>query len=90
LKNLHTGDYYKVQIAYVHKKENTIGYFSTVGVVKYTGQPTITIENLDKDINQANMHQYNYVGVYKPSPNDVSEKAYSYCLNLYDENNKLL
>jgi hypothetical protein len=35
------------------------------------------------------MHQYDYVGVYK-NPGDTAERLYSYCFNLYDNENNLL
>ena len=40
---LHTGQFYKIQIAYINVDINnirTVGYYSTVGVVKYTAMPT--------------------------------------------------
>lgn len=88
----HVGQHYKIQIAYKSygEKDNldggVIGYFSTVGVVKYTKKPTITIQGLEgKSIN---MHQYDYIGVYSNA--DTSEKVYSYQFNLYDTKNNLL
>ena len=39
------GQYYKVQLAYIGL-DGTIGYYSTVGVVKYTTVPKISIANL--------------------------------------------
>ena len=45
-KKLLIGSYYKVQIAYVDKENEEVGYFSTVGVVKYTSKPTMRIENM--------------------------------------------
>lgn len=85
---LKVGQHYKVQIAYIANDENkTVGYFSTVGVVKYTTQPNIVIEGLEAG--EINMHQYDYVGVYK-NPGDMTERLYSYCFNLYDNENNLL
>ena len=43
VSGLQVGQYYKAQIAY--NNGTTIGYFSTVGVFKYTAAPTVTIEN---------------------------------------------
>ena len=35
LKKLIVGNFYKVQLAYIDK-EGLVGYYSTVGIVKYT------------------------------------------------------
>ena len=45
--NLTQGEYYKVQLAYINKFTGEIGYYSTVGVVKYTSTPIVFIEGLD-------------------------------------------
>ena len=85
---LKVGQHYKIQIAYIaNDEEKTVGYFSTVGVVKYTYQPFVSIEGLETGI--INMHQYDYVGKYINS-GDTTEKLYSYCFNLYDSENVLI
>ena len=38
------------------------GYYSTVGVVKYTSKPEVYIEGLNK--NTRNAHMYDYLGKY--------------------------
>ena len=73
------GEYYKIQVAFV--KDNEVGYYSAVGVAKYTTMPTLTIEGLTADINH---HQYTYTGHYSQKDRDITEKVYSYCFNLYD------
>ena len=82
------GLYYKIQLAYVDT-DGVVGYFSDVGVVKYTAKPTVRIENLTAGTNNS---RYNYVGVYKQvkleNSNilpDVSEKEYMYNFTMIDE-----
>ena len=95
IKKLNPGQYYKIQLAYVSKyhddvdgyDKELIGYYSTVGVIKYTVKPNIYISGLEQG--QVNMHNYQYSGVYSQKF-DVNEKAYSYCFNLYDGDGKLL
>ena len=71
LSRLIVGQFYKVQIAYQYIEANIIqtGYYSTVGIVKYTTQPTMEISGLTTDT--INMHRYSYVGKY-------SQVAYEY------------
>ena len=83
---LKIGQHYKIQIAYI-SQDGEVGYFSTVGVIKYTSQPFISIEGLE--VGTINMHQYDYVGVYR-NPGDSTERLYSYRFNLYDNENNLL
>ncbi len=72
---LNAGQFYKIQIAYVDTY-GVVGYYSTVGVVKYTDRPSITIEGLDTlKINNFN---HSFVGVYTPGDDDPTEKEYSY------------
>jgi hypothetical protein len=83
------GQYYKVQVACCDADGNT-GYYSTVGVIKYTSKPKIEIQDLVKK--KDNVHRYSYLGVYAQERSnedsneiiDVAEKLYSYCFNLYD------
>jgi hypothetical protein len=44
--NLAIGEFYKVQLAYIGINDE-IGFFSTVGVVKYTSTPKVVIDGLD-------------------------------------------
>lgn len=74
------GQYYRVQIAYIDAAGD-VGYYSTVGVVKYTAYPTVTIAGLDRVF--SNTHVYNYTGVYEQK-DDPTEKLYSCRLKLYD------
>ncbi len=79
------GQYYKVQIAYING--DTIGYYSSVTIGKYTGKPTMSIVHLNA--NNLNSHSYEYTGVYKQIY-DYSERVYSYRFNLYGPDNQLL
>lgn len=75
IEKLNAGQFYKIQIAYIDTY-GVIGYYSTVGVVKYTDRPSITIEGLDTlKINNFN---HSFVGTYMPGPDDPTEKEYSY------------
>lgn len=85
---LNIGQYYKIQIAYA-RSEGDIGYYSTVGVVKYTSEPEVSIDNLVAGFGKVNVHRYTYVGKYL-NANDKSEKVYSYKFNLYDNNKNLI
>ena len=69
------GQYYKVQLAYIYSDGETIGYYSTVGVAKYTTQPKISIDNLS--FGHINTHNYFYTGVYSQLGGDTTEKIYS-------------
>ena len=70
------GQFLKVQMAYY--KGETIGYYSTVGVVKYTSQPTISFVDTNPFL------QETYYGQYDPGI-DKSERPYSYIFSLYDK-----
>lgn len=73
------GTFYKAQIAYVVGDE--IGYYSTVGVIKCTTKPQVTIEDLtDKE----NDSKSTYLGHYSQQNQDATEKVYSYKFTIYD------
>lgn len=80
------GQYYKVQLALVNKEDDTTGYYSSIGVVKHTSEPTVEIQNMNEGNQQ---HRYTYTGIYI-NTEDITEKVYSYCFNLYNENNELV
>lgn len=85
------GQYLKVQLAYVaNDGAGTVGYFSTVAVVKYTGKPTVYIQEAQREnISEIPVFRKYYTGVYKPET-DPSERPYSYCFYLYDRNQGLV
>lgn len=82
---LNSNQYYKVQLAYTAEDEETkktiIGYYSTVGIIKYTTAPEITIVSLfsKPDIN---LNKEQYQGQYYNE--DSTEKVHSYRFDLYD------
>lgn len=79
---LTVGVFYKIQIAYIDNS-NQVGYFSDVGVTKYTAAPSVTIDGLYSY--GTNNALYNYVGVYSQYyGKDVAEREYSYCFTIYD------
>ena len=79
------GQSYKVQLAF-KDNEGTIGYYSTVAIVKYTTEPEIKIKDLDKYM--LNSHLYNYLGEY--TTKDITEKMYSCQFKVYDQNKKVI
>lgn len=85
LSKIKPGQFLKAQLAYINTDNNTetIGYYSTVGVIKYTDKPEISIENLS--LESTNNFQNTYIGKYKS--NDVSEKHYLYKFSIYKLNN---
>lgn len=76
------GQFYKIQLAF-GDSANSQGYFSTVGVFKYTAMPDVYIENM-KEYEIGNL--YTYTGVYDQSGDgkDITEKEYSYQFDIYD------
>lgn len=83
---IHIGESYKVQIAYVDNS-GQIGHYSTVGIVKYTSKPTVSIDGLTTDT--VNKHNYIYQGYYSQS-DDKSEKVYSYKFDLQDQKGNIV
>lgn len=76
------GQYYKIQLAFIDAA-GTLGYYSTVGVFKYTTRPSVSIEGLG-DNNISNL--YTYVGLYAQNEDgqDVTEKIYTYRFDLFE------
>lgn len=89
---LNEGQFYKVQMAYIKKQldapmqQGEIGYFSTVGIVKYTTKPELTIVGMDA--NELHSDLGTYVGKYYNK--DITETLYTYCFNIYDNHNNLV
>lgn len=87
-KSLYTiGQYYKVQIAFINEA-GVVGHYSTVGVVKCTTKPTVSIENMSFGV--INSHNYYYTGVYSQEGRDTSEKLYSSRFKVYDEDGNII
>lgn len=89
IKELLLGFYYKVQIAY-EDYSGEVGYFSSIGVIKYTSLPIISIPQLENSF----ISSHEYTGVYSQEntiedrkiviARDQSEKVYSYCFEITD------
>lgn len=82
------GQFYKVQLAYIDSETREIGYFSTVGVVKYT---EINKRNIQLQYQNTAMDDvaaiypftHSYAAAYDYSK-DPMEKIYQYKFNIYD------
>ena len=78
--NFKIGRFYKAQLAYINT-ENEVGFYSTVGVIKYTAMPQLSINSLEQGYyNQALLK---YTGVYS-NEKDATEKVYSYSFSIKD------
>lgn len=89
LQGLTVGQFYKVQIAY-RGHDGIIGYYSTVGIVKYTTRPTMEMPGLSTEV--INMHRYSYIGKYSQvayAYNKVEINANEYKPNVYYKQNEL-
>ena len=80
--NLQVGQYYKVQLAYLSGigTEQTVGYYSSIGIIKKTARPVLEILGIEND----SFGIYTYTGKYIQTM-DISEKIYSYKFDLYDD-----
>ena len=91
-QSIKMGQHLKVQMAYIGKGANrTVGYYSTVGITKYTSKPNVYIENAadPNDANSILSFKQTYMGVYEVT-DDVTERPYSYNFFLYDNKHRLL
>ena len=77
LKDSRSFGLYDIQL---FKGEYNIGYYSTVGIFKYTTMPNILIEGLERSKINPNIQIYQ--GVYESE--DATEKEYSYSFELYN------
>ena len=89
LNPLIVGQHYKAQLAY--KDDQTYGYYSTVGVFKYTGEPSVAMYSNESrlETGKTSLIGETVIGKYTPPQGDSSEKEYSYCFNIYENNNIL-
>lgn len=83
-KLLNVGQYYKVQLAYYteENKNKVVGFYSTVGVVKYTTAPTVEVLK--------NSDGITYYGTYSQANKDATEKVYSYQFDLKDNKGNII
>lgn len=77
---LYSGGFVKLQLAFISKADDSVGYYSEVGKAKYVGAdaPEVTIEKLTGG----------FCATY--SCEDITEKMFSYIFNLYDSDGNLL
>lgn len=97
-KSFLIGSFYKAQLAYVKdREEEEVGYYSTVGIIKYTTKPAVEILNLYSSKN--NSHSYHYTGTYSQyeedpvtghNKKDATEKAYSYRFIIKNDKNVII
>lgn len=87
INKLNVGQHYKIQLAYIDTT-GTVGYYSTVGIIKYTTKPQILIKDLKQG--RINSARYNYTGVYSQEGGDVLEKVYSYQFLLTDSSGSII
>lgn len=80
------GTSYKLQIAY--RQDGTDGYFSTVGIIKYTSNPDVYIADQTNGALQSVNNTY--VGVYSQKNGDVTEKLYSYRFDIRNSDGDLV
>lgn len=78
------GQHYKVQIAYIG--QDGVGYYSTVGIIKYTKKPKVTIQDLKGG--RINAAKYSYIGSYFSE--DETEKEYQYSFIFSDGTGQIL
>lgn len=79
-RKIRVGQYLKVQLAYV-SDQGIVGYFSTVGIIKYTSKPNVYISGLS-DVHGSTSRS-NYIGVFELSE-DKSERPYYYSFSLFN------
>lgn len=80
------GQYYKIQLAFVSSQSDEVGYYSSVGTMKYTKEPTIQINGLKEDA--TNNFNSSYQGLY--TNDDITEKVYKYQFTIYDSQGNVL
>ena len=60
-QKLNIQQYYKIQLAYKQAITHDIGYYSSVGIIKYAAQPTIICEQ------ESSKGEYYFTGKYVPN-----------------------
>ena len=83
LNKLYVGEYYKVQIAYVNSLDE-IGYYSTIGIIKYTGAPQAWIADFNPDV--PNQNRQKIIGTYSNETDPTEREAeYRFTVYAYDK-----
>lgn len=80
-------EWYQAVIGSLSVDDKTVGYYSSVGVIKYTTRPVVQILNLEEKI--INSHVYQYTGYYSQANGDRTEHLYSYRFDVYDKEGNL-
>lgn len=86
LQKIKLGQYLKIQLAY-NGIDDAVGYYSTVGIIKYTSKPSLYIKELSSS--GISIFYPIYTGIFQ-SGEDKSERPYSYCFTLYDNNQQVI
>lgn len=94
LDKISVGQYLKVQLAFINGG-GTVGYYSQVGITKYTTIPTVSILDLSVNPESIPAFAYTYVGKYsqKSTENEIkdfTERVYAFRFNLYDSRQNLV
>ena len=84
---LNIGQFYKIQMAYVDTA-NIIGHYSTVGVIKYTSDPVISI--LEPKNGNTYEGLYSQEATNDEDIRDYTEKVYSYNFTLKDASGNII
>ncbi len=91
LSKIKPGQFLKAQLAYINTDNNieTVGYYSTVGIIKYTDKPKLKIQEFELE-NNSNENERIFcstcTGIYTPGEKDKSERPYQYQFLLLTEN----
>lgn len=81
--NFQSGNYYKIQVAFIDKNTGQTGYYSNVGIARCIEKLGVRIEGEDTLLNSTvsvNNMGYKYRGIC--TLNEPTEKIYSYCFSL--------
>lgn len=84
---LEVGMSYRFQLAYVDLND-VVGYYSTIGVAKYTKAPLVKIEDLEAYVPNTVYSQF--IGTYSQQARDITEKEYNYRFIVYNNDNTIL
>ena len=82
------GQFLKVQMAF-KDYNGSVGYFSNVGIVKYTAKPELSIIGAETEDGKIPIFKRHYIGLYTQNK-DVTEKVYQYIFNLYNNKQALI
>ena len=79
------GQYFKAQIAF-GSGTTELSAWSSVGIIKCTKSPILSISNLQHGVDNINFKTY--TGIYRNE--DTTEKVYSYRFTIYDFDNNIV